>query len=301
MVKEVRKKRKNKEEKKSNRGPILLFLFFLVLIFFAGCKKEAKEEVAGYGVNMKFISPAANVSVGEKFPIYVDVKNNGDRDIAVGKIQFYLQGIGTNFKDYVSKLSNNAPLLSQGETRLIFAQAAYSDLALQNPLTINMLLKSCYDYATITQSAICVAKESGPICSLEGNKIVSNSKGPIVISSLTESTFGNKLKIEFLIENKAVGKVYMPNANCDNLIQEVPFEIMKEGIVKITINDGGIGLKCSLLNEGLTTIEGLNGYARLGKVVCEKEVGDEATQGIIIITTEYKYIDSIIKGITIYP
>ncbi len=218
-----------------------------------------------------------------------------------------MQGIGTNFKNYANKLPNYNELLPMknnftSKQRLVFADAAYTDLSLQNPFSLTMYLKFCYDYATITQSTICVAKESN-ICSLEGNKIDenSNSIAPIKITSIKEKVEGNVLTLSFVIENIGKGKVYMSETNCDGIINENPLDITKENYVKIDINDGGIGLKCRILDDKLNSIEGLSGYVQLGSFICYKKITDENQLNLIRITTKYKYVDSTTKLLTVYP
>jgi len=299
------KEKRGKAEKEKFLKIISIIFFISIVIFAFGCKKEAKKEEVALGLNMKFVenTPPDSISVGKQIPIFVDVQNTGSYEVPPNRAQFYLKGIGNNLKDYSNKLQNSNPLLSSGQERLIFATQAFSDLSLQNPFTLNMVLESCYDYATITQATICIAKQSGAICSLEGNKIgaTSNTLAPIKISSLTESVIGDELNVEFIIENAGKGKLYLPNTNCDALMQETPLEIIKENTVKININDGGVGLKCKLLTEGLSSIEGLNGFARLGKISCKKKISDENTQAVLQISTEYKYRDSLSKQLTIYP
>ncbi len=299
IKKEVRKK---KEKIKIEK--LILIFFLAVAIFVFGCKKEQPKQEA-QGLSMSFVenAPPASISVGSSFPIIVDVKNTGSYKILPNKAEFFLLGIGTNLKDYSQKLSNGEPLLPDGQIRLIFANNAVSELQLQNPFRLTMLVESCYDYATTTQATICIAKQSSTVCSLEGNKIdaTSNSKAPIKITSLTERVFGNELILEFVIQNVGDGKVYMPNTNCNALMQNTPIELTKQNFVKISINDGGQGFKCQLLTEGLTSIESLNGFARLGTVVCKKKLTDENMQGLIQISMEYKYRSSLSKDLTIYP
>lgn len=287
----------------------LLILSVSILIFLAGCTAKKQTTETFDGLKMSFVNnaPPSTVTVRQSFPIYVDVENFGDYTINKGKAIFYLQGIGNNLKDYSSRLSNSIELVGKKETitgrqRLIFANAAYSDLDLKAPFTFDMKLTSCYDYATITQVELCVAKQSG-VCTLEGNKINDNSNtvGPIKITSLMESVEGNTLKIEFVLSNVEKGKVYMPETNCDALIRAEPGELTKENYVKININDAGLGLSCRLLDNSLSSVESLDGYANLGKVICTKKLTDENFPSIIRISTSYKYLDSITKSLTISP
>jgi len=289
----------------------ILFLILTLIVLLIGCApQEKKEAETFYGLKMSFVenAPPETIAIGQKFPIYVDVENFGEWPVKQGKAIFYLQGIGQNLKDYANKLSNSVELVAKkdsltGKQRLVFANAAYSDLSITNPFTIPMVLTSCYDYATIAEASICISKQSSEICSIEGDKIKedSNTIGPVKITSLTESVEGNTLKLGFTIANVGNGKVYMPETNCDALMNNEASELTKENYVKIDINDGGQGFKCRLLSKDFASIEGLSGYASLGTVICTKKLSDENYPSIIKISLEYKYVDSVSKSITVMP
>jgi hypothetical protein len=286
------------------RGLTFCLIF---LLFFIGCAPK-QETPKFYGLKFDFVTnaPPNQVSIGQKFPIIVNVENVGGYDVYPGRAVFYLRGIGTNLNDYSSRLENNVVLSKKdtipGTQKLIFAQNAYSSLSLQNPLTIDMVLTSCYEYSTITEAEICVAKQSG-VCKIEGNKITekSNTVAPIKITSLTERVEGNKLKITFTIQNVGKGRVFIDNANCDGIIQNQPQEMIKENYAKIQINDNGVGFQCKLLGPELASITGLNGYTQIGLVECEKTLTDENFQSLMKIYLTYKYIEEVKKPLTIYP
>lgn len=303
--------KKRKDEKKGKFNLAVFFILCLGILFLFGCKPEKKVETEELGLKLEFIqnAPPTEVKVNQKFPIWVDVSNLGEWNVPVGKANFYLLGVGTNLKDYANKLTNQHELLARtdgaiGKERLIFATNAYSDLSLKNPFDFNLVLNSCWDYATIAQIEICIAKESSEICSLEGNKVEthSNTKAPIQITSLTEKVEGDELILEFLIENKGKGKVYLPNLDCDKLILETDvMELMKENLVKLLVQDGGLGFKCRLLDEKLSSKEDLSGYANLGLIRCSLKIGEEKFKSLLRIILEYKYRTSTTKTLTILP
>lgn len=289
------------------RKYIILFLFAIVLFF--GCKPAEKKETT-YGLKVKFVenAPPTNISVGQRFPIYADVENFGEWKIPPNKAVFYLVGVGPNFKNYSAKLTNNLEIQEKkgnitAKHRIVFANNAYSDLSLQNPFTFNLVLDYCYDYATVTDVTICVAKQSSSVCKIEGNKITekSNYNSPIQITSLNEQVVGNTLIIEFVVSNVGKGKVFVPDVSCDDIENKNSLALTKENYVKININDGGIGFTCTLLDKDLSTKEGIDGYVNIGKVRCAKPLKDENFPSLIRITTEYKYFDSVTKQVTIYP
>jgi hypothetical protein len=284
---------------------------FLILVFVAalslliGCKKEKKVEIVGEGLYAKFVeqSPPPLVSVNQQFPIAIDVVNNGDYDVRPGSAVFYLQGLGTNVKGYSSKMQNrNLISKAGGQERIVFAQKAYSDLPLTTPFNLTIALLSCYDYSTTTQAKVCIAKSSSSICKLEGNKITetSNSKAPVKITQLTESVLGNRLTIEFVIQNLGGGQLYLPTVDCNKIAEGNPFEMTKANYVNVQINDGGEGFSCELLDESMSSIKGLGGIAQQ-RVRCEKTLGNENYEKPIYIVLSYKYASSISKSLTISP
>lgn len=285
---------------------ILIALLFVIILFF-GCKTVEKKETY-YGLKVNFVenAPPSSITINQRFPIYVDVENFGEWKIPPNKAVFYLSGIGKNLKDYSSKLTNNIEIIEKrgnitSKQRLVFANNAYTDLSIQNPFSFNLVLDYCYDYATITEATICVARSSSNICKIEGNKITSNTNSPIQIISLTENVYGNNLIIEFEIKNMGKGKVFTPDISCDDIKNKDTRALTKENYIKINVIDNNLGFKCRLLNQELSTIEGLNGYANLGKIRCEKALKDENSLSILKITLEYKYFDSVTKSLTIYP
>ncbi|MEM1577753.1 MAG: hypothetical protein QXM27_01950 [Candidatus Pacearchaeota archaeon] len=285
----------------------ILILFFIAILFF-GCKQEKKETFYGLRVNFVDNAPPSNISIGQRFPIIVDVENFGEWKIPSNKAVFYLSGVGKNLKDYSNRVTNNIEIQERKDNitakhRVVFANSAYSDLSIQNPFKFNLVLDYCYDYTTITDVTICVAKQTSNICKIEGNKIdsKSNTNGPIQITSLTQQVVGNNLIIEFVISNLGKGKTYSPDITCDDIENKLSQALIKENYVKININDNGLGFKCMLLDKDFTTKQGLDGYANLGKIRCEKQITDENFPSLIRITTEYKYFDSIVKQLTIYP
>jgi hypothetical protein len=300
------KKGAGKAYSKAGIAKIFLILAFVAtLSLLIGCKKEKKVEIVGEGLYAKFVeqSPPPLVSVNQQFPIAVDVVNNGDYDVRPGSAVFYLQGLGTNVKGYSSKMQNkNLISKAGGQERIVFAQKAYSDLPLTTPFNLTIALLSCYDYSTTTQAKVCIAKSSSSICKLEGNKITetSNSKAPVKITQLTENVLGNRLTIEFVIQNLGGGQLYLPTVNCDKIAVGDPFEKTKANYVNVQINDGGEGFSCELLDESMSSIKGLGGIAQQ-RVRCEKTLGNENYEKPIQIVLSYKYVSSISKPLTISP
>lgn len=259
VVGQRKRRRKNKkvEEKKKRRqkkrkmGKLLIFLSIvaisLMLIFIsgqAGCGQKEETKFDSSALTMSFVAeaPPSQVNYGQKFPIYIDVKNTGGYDVAEAKATFFLSGTGNNLKNVETKLSNSVLLTKKTKTvegateRIKFAEQAEPAIQLQNPFTLNMNIDSCYDYATLVQTSICVGK-SNSICKIEGNKIAatSNTAAPLQVTSLTERTEGNKLYVEFLIENKGKGIAYLPTSDCEKLQINDINEIQKKDMAEIVV------------------------------------------------------------------
>ncbi len=296
------------------------FKFFIVLLLLVvlilasgqmGCEKKKKETIFNASaLTMNFVedAPPYELVTGLKYPIYVDIKNTGGYDIPEGAAHFYLSGIGDNLKNVETHLQNTNFLAKKtemqegGKERLSFATEAQPWKSLPSSFDLIIKLDSCYSYATITQTSICVGK--GGVCSIEGEKIKegSNTNGPIQITSLTENITGNKLIVSFIIENKGLGEVYLPTTDCDKLQQEDVNERLKKDQVEITIRaEEGFSCKLQEATAPYAAIDSLEGAAHIGKVTCQKILPDETHLSPFEIVTSYKYRETTTKGIRILP
>lgn len=295
----------------------LIVLIFLVLFTVAaatpGCgSKKIVFNTTALQVSFVQDAPPKEVNYGVAFPIYAEVKNVGGYDVAPGAANFYLSGIGENLINVQTKLSNVAtlakktPMQQGGSEILTFATAA--QVARQLPSAFNLTLKltSCYNYATITQTTICVGKRDCPNVLLSGNKIVtgSNSAAPLQITELTEQVQGNKLYVSFKIQNKGGGEAYLQETDCDKIESQDINEQLKKNKVNIAIRIEQ-GFKCNLQSTQppYSSVQALEGTAYVGyQVVCEKTLTEpEPYVTPIEIILIYKYRESITKTITILP
>ncbi|UCD21105.1 MAG: hypothetical protein JSW08_00975 [archaeon] len=257
-------------------------------------------------------APPSEINYGISFPIYVEAQNLGGYDIPAGAATFYLTGIGQNLIGVQSKLINTNVLVKKTETQLggsevlTFAREAQAAQQLPQPFNLTMKLTSCYDYASFTQTSICVG-ESGSVCSLEGNKIDSdsNTAAPIQIEELTEQLVGNKLTVSFKISNLGTGEVYLLNSDCDKIEQEDINEQLKRNRVNILIRtDQGFACNIQSGEEPYNSIAGLEGSVQLGYLVsCEKTLatGESTHISPIEIVLSYKYKESTTKTMTLLP
>jgi hypothetical protein len=295
---------------------VVVILGIAILLIFVsgqqGCQQEEETEFESAGLNMNFVAdaPPEEVNYGQDFPIYVDIQNNGGSDIDVGRALFYLSGVGANlngvetFKTNSVRLTKKTPTQEGASERLKFAEAATPAVQLQNPYSFNLQLDSCYDYAAITETTLCVGKSSG-VCDIEGNKIESgtNTGGPIQVTSLTERISGNKLYFDFVISNNGNGKVYLHDSDCDKLQENDLDEKQKENMVGVVIRTEE-GFSCNIQQATFPygTIDALQGAAKVGKITCVKSLdGAETHSAAAEITLTYKYRENLIKGLTILP
>lgn len=291
---------------------LVICLLVLGLFFISGqegCQEE-EQEFDSSGLSMNFVTdaPPSEVNYGYNFPIYVDVKNNGGYDIDVARAQFYLSGVGENLAGVENYLTNSIKLTKKtlsvegASERLKFAESATATVQLNNPFTFNMQLDSCYDYASITETSICVG-ETSSVCSTEGNKISdTNTVAPIQVNSLTERIEGNKLYADFIISNEGTGKVYLPNADCDKLQEDDLNEKQKENMVEVVVRtEQGFICNIQQATAPYATINSLEGAAKIGKVTCVKTIDEETHSAAFEIILTYKYRETLVQALKILP
>lgn len=294
---------------------ILVAFLALILIFVSaqqGCPKEEKVSFNTTALVMNFVdnAPPAQLVTNEKYPIYVDIRNDGGYDVPAGSAHFYLSGVGENLKNVdlhaqnVNFLNKKTNVQSGGKERLTFATIAEPWKPLPAPFNFTIRLDSCYRYATVTQSSICVGKGNG-ICTLTGDKITSNSNSaaPIQVTSLTENIQGNKLYVSFVISNKGTGEVYLPNADCTKLQEHNIDEKLKQNQVEIIVRtEEGFSCKLQETRPPYSSIDALSGIASVGTVTCQKTLTETASHSATFeIVLSYTYRESITKGLTILP
>ncbi|MCX8193909.1 MAG: hypothetical protein N3G19_00910 [Candidatus Pacearchaeota archaeon] len=295
-----------------------ILLMTISLIFVSGqqgCKKEEKTTFNTTALVARFIdgAPPSQLIPGEKYKIYAEIRNVGGYDVAPGNAHFFLSGIGENLKNVNLHLQNfnllnkKTAMQEGGKEQIVFANNAEVSEKLGSlpaPFNFNIRLDSCYKYATMVQTEICVGRGDN-ICSVAGEKIVSgsNSAAPLQVTSLTESVQGNKLYVTFLIENKWNGEVYLPNADCVKIQEQNIDEKLKQNRIELAVDtEEGFSCKLQSAQPPHGTIDGLSGIASIGTITCQKTLTEAAghkTPFRIILS--YVYRESITKGLTILP
>lgn len=289
----------------------LLFISLLFISGQTGCEQEKETEFDSSGLSMNFVAdaPPLEVNYGQNFPIYVDLSNKGGYDIDVARAEFFLSGIGENLKGVENFKTNSVKLGKTTETsdggteRLKFAESATPNVQLQNPFSFNMQLDSCYDYATLIETSICIG-ETSSVCSIEGNKIIkgSNTAGPIQVTSLTERIEGNKLYVDFIISNKGTGKIYLADADCEKLQEDDLDEMQKKDMAEVIVRTEQ-GFTCNIQQaaEPYASINALEGAAKIGKITCVKVLDGTTRSASFEIILTYKYRESLVQALEILP
>jgi hypothetical protein len=288
---------------------IIVICFSLIVILGVDqCPASTTTQQAGIGgLSASFVenAPPLNVVVNKQFSIYAEIKNVGDANVNPGSAKFYLIGLGQNVHDAKSVLQNTNLLGPGANERLDFATAATSTLDLVQPVTTPMLLTSCYKYGGKAQADVCIAlSNQSSVCSLSAGKISYNSAEPIHISSFTETLSASKLQILFTIVNNGKGVAYLPDSDCDKLQARDTNEVLKSNQVKVRVGDLGGGFSCKLrsLESPYNSIEGLEGVAVIGTVVCEKDLsGAEEQKTALQINLDYVYVDTLSQSLLISP
>ncbi|MEM4703094.1 MAG: hypothetical protein QXP53_01260 [Candidatus Pacearchaeota archaeon] len=290
---------------------ILLVVFAIGAVIPSCSPKGPKFNATSLILNFVENAPPAEINYGVGFPIYVEVRNSGGYDVPAGAGIFYLSGIGQNLIGVQTKLSNLNMLakkteMQQGGSEILsFATNAQVAQQLPNAFNITMKLTSCYNYATIMQTNICVGRGGG-VCSISGNKIEtgSNTVGPIQVTELTEQIQGNKLYLSFKVNNRGAGEVYLTDSDCDKLEQGDVNEQLKKGKADIAIRVEQ-GFLCNLQSSQApySSVKALEGVVMIGyTIVCEKILtGTESHLAPVEIVLSYKYRESTTKGLTILP
>jgi hypothetical protein len=284
----------------------LIVLISLSLVIISGVNGCGGTTTATntVGLEISFVKDAPPISVvsGREFRIEAEILNKGGEWVNKGQAKFYLSGLGQNFENVQSTLTNEKTLQKEAvfPDSLVFAEKAKYTSPLQAIFVVPLVLTTCYDYSGKAQATICISgSNESKICKISGEKVTSNTAGPVQISSVTESLIRNKLVVIFEIANKGTGEVYLSDTNCDNLEANDFVESNKQKKLNVTITTRD-NFVCKMQSSTGQT-EGLEGIAPVGKVICEKEITNEDYQSVFTIDLLYKYRDSISQSVNILP
>ncbi len=312
------------------------FLFVITLLFLAGCGtqegfQERSPFVGGVeALSASFIpgAPPDAVMDNSQFPFGVSVwlTNLGEYDIASGS--GYVEIVGINPADFgttAAALKQPLPAVRgarknfdgtviEGEQTVVsFDNLNYQEDVVGNFDGPIIRANMCYDYGTRASAYLCVKRDlltniqTKEICDITGEKLVSNSGGPIQIIGLRQNPLGNnKIQVQFTVAHVGAteDRFYMDGQECD----DTSTYLYKDKVYVDVVSDiNGRTAECTGLqtragqttasNEGYVTL--FNGAPRI--VVCSFNLEniDFVANVPIIIEMKYRYFQFIEKPLIV--
>lgn len=274
-------KRTQMEDRTMKKMTVMIGLA-LAMILLAGCdgtKKGGSVDPFLGGTNgilLAFMddAPPGEVFDGGDFPfsIVVTLKNDGERDVPLGKAKLSISGINPaefgvtdealvkvtaealegSSKDAEGNIIPGTVLLME------FPEMVYAGELVGNrvfPVRANL----CYEYGTGATSSLCVRSNlkdtsDSPVCTINEDKTVYSSGAPVAITTFQEAVAGSdKVRFTFTISHKNNGNIYKLGSGCDGAVYA------NRNKVHVTVDSGLEGLKCSGLSEG----DDISGYVTL--------------------------------------
>lgn len=315
-------------------------LSVLVVILLVGCGQQTNQQtgpsatpfIGGTNaLSASFIpgAPPDYIFDSARFPfgITVQLQNLGEDDVQPG--DGYIEILGLNPRDFGlasqadlrrdftdallgAKKNFAGDVIEGGRSVISFGDA--TPLNYQPDLTGNFGLtvraNLCYNYKTIASSQICVKRDlltnidTKEICTISGDKLVSNSGGPVQVISMSESPVGdNKVQVNFVVAH--VGsendRFYKINTACDdratNPNKDKVFVNMVSDINGARGQCSGLESASADRSSGFITL--FNGAPR--NVVCTFDTSsvDFVSQMPVLVQLEYRYSQFIERPLVI--
>ncbi len=318
----------------------LLVVFLLVaFIVIGGCETQSGVNSNGIMVDsFRGGSEALTVAFEPNMPpdtirdqglqlfsIRLKVTNSGEADIPAGKAGVKLSGFdpaefNLSPEDVYQVLPELRGYKKQGSNEIqgTTTYVLFNNLRYVNDITAGTLSRQlfafiCYPYETKAVGLICVKSDTVPsidekdsICTIDGDKQVSNSGAPVKVENLKEYAYGeHSVQIQFDIVKDTTNpnlNVYEPGSvdvACNvagNEVGSVGAELYKNKI-KYTVETGISGLDC----EGTGTNSNVvmlsnNRYT----VTCVQDTSGQVERDAPVkIILDYDVIDRVSKVITI--
>jgi hypothetical protein len=165
----------------------------------------------------------------------MQVKNQGDYDVALGNYFLNIKGINPlafepvlEESDLTKSSTVDLPSLGDfGNDTIVRGQEVFTigdtfmycnDI--DNDLSLNLHAKSCYDYGTTSEISACFIKSTvmggDNVCVVSEFKPVTNSIAPLVIAEIAESVAGSSaVRFRVKVENLGKGTVFDKYAESD--------------------------------------------------------------------------------------
>lgn len=220
-------------------------------------------------------APPPTIYDGGKAPFGVNIvlQNIGEADIGPGTdnpyVTAHLEGIlpenfGITDADLHLVLNEringahknfDGTILGGQVTNLIFDQLNYQG-KLEGDGTVTLRGVVCYDYSNMATAQLCMKSEmlenvqDSTICTLTGERVVSNSGGPIHITHMTQNPLGNnKIMLTFDVEHVGPGEFYGRSSteDCDPSVRNMDKYIVD---LNVSVQDPESKVTCYRLNNG---------------------------------------------------
>jgi hypothetical protein len=298
---------------------IIIVSIMLFSLAFAGCKGGGPDPYYDpyrgiEGLSVEFIRNAPPETVYEKqqIPIGLILKNNGAYDITEGVIAVAVE------EDYMTRPAgeDNMILLrgrsqydesGEEEVKMFYSDVKSLDKMSEYHRRINIIISSCYRYAGLLKTTVCIDPDLYNInkgekpCTVEPVSS-SGQGGPVAVTKVEETLSRDKddLNIiipifEITIENMGSGKVtdYLyVNEFCG------PSAMPKDSFNKVYL-DAYVGDKKLVCMPNPVTL----GEGNTGKTMCRPEEGFEKVNAgyttLLSVSLDYGYTFSMSKNIAI--
>lgn len=306
------------------KSPFVLIVVVAVLL--AACSGGGKDKpnadspyVGGdRGLSMSFVTgaPPPEVYDNNQFPFDIAVKLSNDGEADVRPEDGYVQIIGINPADFGTtqeNLKKPIPAYLKRSRKNFEGSVLLGDIAIAEFPQLKYIpnvvgnfngpiirANACYNYATRASSKICVKPDllsnidNQEICALSGNKIVSNSGGPIHITSVNQNPLGSsKIQVQFVIEHTggANERFFKPDTDCldrpTNPDRDVVF-------VEVLSDVAGATAQCSGFNGA--SAAGNSGFVKLfdgapRTIICSYDIANVNSEfeELLEIGVRYRY------------
>jgi hypothetical protein len=257
---------------------VVWILVIALSVFIAGCSGGGDDGTSSsstpfiggsQGIEINFLEGAPPSEILDDkqvdFDIVLNVENVGEQDIALKGLITTIAGIFPgDFGDVRLSKDNDDEVGSfQGVKKDLdgdkipggIGQIEFKGLEYQDKLQGNaefpIQADVCYKYTTKAVGDFCMRNDvlkaaSSGVCNVKGSKPIFSSGAPIHVVSLDESAAGrNKVILKFNIKTVGGGAFYKPDTKSDGGPKCQRGDFGTENRIKVKIDTGVVGLKCS--------------------------------------------------------
>lgn len=299
-----------------------MVLVAVILVSGQGCEKEKKGEgvfLGGKsGLVAEFLDDAPSLSGNfqkEEFPMYLELINKGETEVAQGAAHIYLTGALYGSNVVRTTLANQqttndvmiAPI-EEGEGGIVedsivmsLETASYEGEILADSVPLDVRASVCYPYQTKIQvDNFCIPSTTRRAtgtqeCEIDSTKNIletnANSGAPVHITSLREQEGPDFVRVTLDINNVGSGEVV--GGACAR-------DIERSNLNEVTVtmpNNFGCTFKDSPdTYKGVVELRGGHGVLR-----CKREINNpgNAFKESLGITLDYNYMQEVSKTITV--